>query len=219
MKILLLGTPRSGSTSLVKFIDSHIKLPNYKMFIEPFNQTLYPNKKYDKDRDTIVYLTKVQNILVKNLFLVGNDEYPKESFNNIYEYLEWCYSYFDKIIILDRKDKVAQSESFTINETMFREKGIGWHTQKIYDLSKVEASYIRTMIDRYTKSSEILEKISHEKSYPVFYYEDIFINYNVEILKELMEYIDMELDMKIYSEYVLSPYRKVRLDNQIKHLI
>jgi hypothetical protein len=40
MKILLLGTPRSGSTSLIKFIDSHISLSSYQMFIEPFNQLL-----------------------------------------------------------------------------------------------------------------------------------------------------------------------------------
>jgi hypothetical protein len=214
MKILILGTPRSGSTSLVRLINSHINLPNYKMVIEPFNNSLY----FDGN-NTIETLLQYENILVKNLFLVGNDEYPKESFDNVYDYFNWCYSYFDKIIILDRKDKVAQSESFAINETMFREKGIGWHTQKIYDLSKVEISYIRNMIDTYTKSSEILEKISHEKSYPIFYYEDIFINHNIEILKELMEYVDMELDMKIYSEYVLSPYRKVRIERGLNKLI
>jgi hypothetical protein len=184
------------------------------MVIEPFNNSLY----FDGN-NTIETLLQYENILVKNLFLVGNDEYPKESFDNVYDYFNWCYSYFDKIIILDRKDKVAQSESFAINETMFREKGIGWHTQKIYDLSKVEISYIRNMIDTYTKSSEILEKISHEKSYPIFYYEDIFINHNIEILKELMEYVDMELDMKIYSEYVLSPYRKVRIERGLNKLI
>ena len=40
MRVLILGTPRSGSTSLVRLIDSHMNLFNYRMFIEPFNQLL-----------------------------------------------------------------------------------------------------------------------------------------------------------------------------------
>ena len=31
MRVLILGTPRSGSTSLVRLVNSHINLPNYKM--------------------------------------------------------------------------------------------------------------------------------------------------------------------------------------------
>lgn len=212
MKILILGTPRSGSTSMVKFIDSHIKLSNYKMFIEPFNQTLYENKKYDEDRDTISYLTKVDNILVKNLFLLGHEEYPIKSFNNIYDYLKWCYSYFDKIIILDRKDKLAQSESFTVNETTFRERGISWHTKKIYDLDKIDKSYLNTMIDRYNQSSKILDNISKSKEIPIFYYEDIFLEHNIEIINNLLEYLGIELNMEKYNEFILSDSRRVRIE-------
>ena len=164
MKILILGTPRSGTTSLVKFIDSHIKLPNYKMIIEPFNSEL---DGYIMNIDSII---NFKNLLIKNLFLIGNDEYPKDSFANVYEYFEWCFSYFDKIIILDRKDKITQSESFVINETASRERGIGWHTPKVYDLTKIETSYIQTMINRYTESSKILHNISQNKGYPIFYY-------------------------------------------------
>ena len=132
MRILILATPRSGSTSLVRLVNSHITIPNYKMLIEPFNSQL---SGYQKNIDSIV---GIENILIKNLFLVGNDEYPIDSFINVYEYFNWCYSFFDKIILLDRKDKIAQSESFTINETMWREKGLDWHTPKIYDVDKIE---------------------------------------------------------------------------------
>lgn len=219
MKILILGTPRSGSTTLVRFVDSHIKLSNYKMFIEPFNKNLYANREYDEDRGTILFLTKVENILVKNLFLLGHEEYPGKSFNNIYDYLNWCYSYFDKIIILDRKDKLAQSESFTVNETMFREKGIGWHTQKIYDLDKIDKSYINEMIDRYTSSSAILKEISDVNNFPIFYYEDIFIDHNIEIINNLLNYLDMELDIESYNDFILSNYRRVRIEKTDKKLL
>jgi hypothetical protein len=219
MKILILGTPRSGSTSLVKFIDSHIKLSNYQMFIEPFNQKLYPNKEYDIDRDTILYFTKYNNILVKSLFLLEHEEYPIKSFNNIYEYLDWCYSYFDKIIILDRKDKLAQSESFAVNETSMRERGVGWHTPKIYDVDKIEPSYIKTMIDRYTKSSEILHSISSKQKFPMFYYEDIFLEKSRKHIEELFRYLDMEMVESNYMEWILSPYRRVRIDKNKQNLI
>jgi hypothetical protein len=212
MKILILGTPRSGSTSLVKFIDSHIKLSNYQMVIEPFNQNLYPNKKYDEDRDTILYVTKYNNVLVKSLFLLGYEEYPIKSFNNIYEYLNWCYSYFDKIIVIDRKDKIAQSESFAINETMFREKNIGWHVPKIYDVEKIEPSYIKTMIDRYTESGEILKEISDTNNFPIFYYEDIFLEHNLDTINTLLEYLGLELNIEKYNEFILSSYKRVRIE-------
>jgi hypothetical protein len=214
MKILLLGTPRSGSTSLVRLINSHINLPNYKMVIEPFNNSLY----FDGN-NTIETLLQYENILVKNLFLVGNDEYPKESFDNVYEYFNWCYSYFDKILILDRKDKTTQSESFVINETMWREKGVGWHTKKIYDLDGIDKSYLETMIGRYTQSGKILNDIAYTNNLPIFYYEDIFLNHNMKIVKKLFEYLGMDLDMEMYNKYVISNELQVRIDKNKQNLI
>jgi hypothetical protein len=213
MKILILGTPRSGSTSLVRLIDSHMNLFNYRMFIEPFNQLL------DNEIDSIEPLLEYDNILVKNLFLLGNDEYPKESFNSVFEYLNWCYFYFDKIIILDRRDKIAQSESFTVNETSMRERGIGWHTPKIYDLDSIDKLYLETMIDRYTKSSEILHTISSKQNFPMFYYEDIFLEKSRKHIEDLFSYLDMKMDESNYVEWILSPYRRVRIDTNKQNLI
>jgi hypothetical protein len=213
MKILILGTPRSGSTSLVRLIDSHINLFNYRMFIEPFNQLL------DKEINSIEPLLEYDSILVKNLFLIGNDEYPKESFKSVFKYLNWCYSYFDKIVILDRKDKIAQSESFVINETMWREKGVGWHTKKIYDLDRIDKSYLEIMIDRYTESSEILNDISYTNMFPIFYYEDIFLSHNIEVVKNLFKYLDMDLNTEMYSRYITSTELQVRINKNKQNLI
>jgi hypothetical protein len=218
MKILLLATPRSGSTSLVKFINSHINLSNYKMVIEPFNQIIHPN---NKRINAIQCDNESDSILIKNLFLVENNEYPIESFNNVYEYFDWCYSYFDKIIILDRKDKIAQSESFVVNETIWRESGIDWHTQKIYDLVKMDKVFLDTMISRYIESSKILFEISKSQNLPIFYYEDIFLEHDINVVKNLLEYLEMDLILENYNEFILSPYRRVRvsLNNFEKKMI
>jgi hypothetical protein len=214
MKILLLGTPRSGSTSLIRLVNSHINLPNYKMVIEPFNNSLY----FDGN-NTIETLLQYENILVKNLFLIGNDEYPKDSFIDVFEYLNWCYTYFDKIIVLDRRDRIAQSESFVINETMWREKGVGWHTKKIYDLDGIDKSYLETMIGRYTQSGKILNDIAYTNNFPIFYYEDIFLNHNMKIVKKLFEYLGMDLDMEMYNKYVISNELQVKIDKNKQNLI
>lgn len=214
MRVLILGTPRSGSTSLVRLVNSHINLPNYKMVIEPFNNSLY----FDGN-NTIETLLQYENILVKNLFLIGNDEYPKDSFIDVFEYLNWCYTYFDKIIVLDRRNRIAQSESFVINETMWREKGIGWHTKKIYDLDRIDKSYLETMIDRYTKSSKILNDIAYTNNFPIFYYEDIFLNHNMKVVKKLFEYLGMDLDVEMYNKYVISNELQVRIDKNKQNLI
>lgn len=183
------------------------------MIIEPFNSDL---DGYIMDINSII---NFKNLLIKNLFLIGNDEYPKDSFANVYEYFEWCFSYFDKIIILDRKDKIAQSESFVVNETAIRERGIGWHTPKIYDMSKIDSSYIETMINRYTESSKILHNISQNKGYPIFYYEDIFLEHNIDVVKNILGYLEVELILDSYQKFILSPYRRVRIEKSNKKLL
>jgi hypothetical protein len=213
MRILILGTPRSGSTSLTKLIDAHINLEGYQMFIEPFNLEL---DGYISNIDSII---PFKHLLIKNLFLIGNNEYPIDSFENVYEYFKWCYSFFDKIIILDRKDKIAQSESFTINETLMRERGVDWHIPKIYDIEKIETSYLNDIFDRYTKSSEILHIISNENNLPIFYYEDIFLEKSRKHIEELFSYLDINLNESKYKEYIISPYRRVRINKNKQNLI
>jgi LPS sulfotransferase NodH len=219
MKILILATPRSGSTSLVKFVDSHLKLENYKMFIEPYNDSNYKDYFDEFDCETTEPLLKYENILVKNLLLAGYDEYPTKTFTSVHDYFKWCGVFFDKILILDRKDKIAQSESFVINETMSRERGISWHTPKIYDLKKINQSYLNNMIDRYTKSSKILKDISDLNKFPIFYYEDIFLEHNIDVINNLLDYLGIELNIEKYNEFILSANRRVRIEKSQKNLL
>lgn len=219
MKILILATPRSGSTSLVKFIDSHLKFQDYKMFIEPYairNHRDYSDK---FDCETTDLLLSHDNILIKNLMLVGYDEYPSKTFNSANEYFEWCSNFFDKIIILDRKNKIAQSESFVVNEDMSRKRGIGWHTPKVYDLDKLNKSYLSEMARRYTESGKILQELSGSKNIPMFYYEDIFLKHDIDTIKNLLSYLEIELIYDNYKEFILSQDRIVRIEKDQKKII
>lgn len=220
MKILLLGTPRSGTTSLTKLIGSHLSTSNYGIFIEPFNKSLYEtHKSRGFNFKTIDPLLNYDNLLVKTLFLVGNDEYPESSFDSFFSYLDWCVSFFDKIIIIDRVDKIAQSESFVVNETMMRECGIDWHTPKVYNLEKISKEYIDIMFERYIQSSEILHKIGVKNNIPIFYYEDLFVKHDVNTVQKLFDYIEIKMVENHYKKYILSPERKTRIEPQKNKLI
>lgn len=219
MKICIFATPRSGSTSLVKLINSHLKIENYKMFIEPFNS--FNNDGYKSlgyNFNTLLPLLNYDNLLIKNCFFANGDEYPKDTFENVNQYIDWCISYFDKIIILDRRDKVLQSESFAVNETAMRERGTNWHTPKFYDIEKIDPSYVERMVKLYNDSSEFLHKMSIKHNFPLYYYEDIYVNNDDSVLK-MFEYIGIDLKDEHYNEYILSPERKVRIDIKTSKLI
>lgn len=120
MKILILASPRSGSTTLTSLIKEHLKETNYKVFFEPFNPKLY--QKYLTNGNDFINcepLKKYQNLLVKSIILLNYIEYPTSIFSNEDEYIDWCLDFFDKIIVLDRENKKEQAESFVINEEAF----------------------------------------------------------------------------------------------------
>ena len=50
-------------------------------------------------------------------------------------------------------------------------------------------NHIKTMIDRYTESSEILHTISSKQKFPMFYYEDIFLEKSRKHIEELFSYL------------------------------
>ena len=219
MKILVLATPRSGSTSLTKLIYSHLEFLEYTLFIEPFNSNFYTTYKNDGfDFDTYLPLENFENLLVKSLVLYENIEYPIKSFTNTELYLNWCITFFDKIIILDRKDKFLQSQSFVINETLFRERGLDWHSPKHYDFSKTNESYLKKMIVRYEESSKLLLDVSYKHNIPIYYYEDIFLNDNGQVA-DLFDYLGVKCDVLKYNDYLINKKGKVGIDNNIGKLI
>ena len=75
------------------------------------------------------------------------------------------------------------------------------------------------MIDRYTKSSKILNDIAYTNNFPIFYYEDIFLNHNMKVVKKLFEYLGMDLDVEMYNKYVISNELQVRIDKNKQNLI
>jgi hypothetical protein len=48
---------------------------------------------------------------------------------------------------------------------------------------------------------------------------DIFLDHNVDVVKNLLRYLGMELILDDYDKFILSPHRRVRIEKGLIKLI
>jgi hypothetical protein len=213
MKLLILASPRSGSTTLTSLIKEHLKEKNYKVFYDPFNSKFYDTYKIEgHDFTDYKPLKKYNNLLVKSIILVNYIEYPTNIFLNEDKYIEWCLSFFDKIIVLDRENKKEQAESFVISETTYRLKGIGWHIPKIYNTDTMDMGFYNNMFNLLTKTKEKLFDISIKYNLPYFLYENLYCENNKNELDRLFKYFELNPNIEYINEYINNKNRRVRIE-------
>jgi hypothetical protein len=217
MRIAIVCNGRSGSTSIFNYINCCLlnEHKKYNTFFEPFN---FINPDRNDKLKTIDEITNKKNILIKTF--IDKDNYPYESFNSIEEYWNWFYSFFDKIIVLERKDKRLQAESLIYHIKLSKNRTISpkWHRPKYYDLNETDEKSIVELTNYLELESLVLQSISNN-GYPLFYYEDIFVNKDIETIKSLNEYCEMKYNQICIDEWINSSYKKVRLDKKINGII
>ena len=152
MKILIISLPRTGSNSLMKkYADDY----NLIMVGEPYNEiTNHVNIEWEN----------MDDIVVKTII----NQKPKH-IDDINEFYVNFSKKFDKVILLNRKDKTACAESlafFNYNEKNgfnFNEKYEWYKTPNIEESKKF-----------LEKCDEQLNELSKSLMIDVTYYEDIF---------------------------------------------
>ena len=209
MKIAIICNGRSGSTSLFNYINCCLLNSDkkYKSFFEPFNFINYDLSNKHKNIDKIV---SKENLILKTF--IDKDNFPYESFSNTEEYWNWFYSFFDKVIVLERKDKRLQAESLVYHIKLSKNKTISphWHLPKFYHLSDMDEDNI-IEVENHLKSDSLILKSISDMGYPLFYYEDIFVNKDIEIIKSLNEYCEIQHNQQCIDEWINSSYKKVRI--------
>ena len=132
MRIAVLTNARSGSTSLYNLIESHLINKKYLCVAEPFNFHWRDREGYN-NYDVDFFEIQSKNVFIKTF--VSKFQIPQAYNDNQNEYWIWFFSYFDKVIILDRRDKILQSESlaYHIKQNNIR----AWHKKQHYDLSNI----------------------------------------------------------------------------------
>lgn len=217
MRIVIVCNGRSGSTSIFNYINCCLlnEHKKYNTFFEPFN---FINPDRNDKLKTIDEITNKKNVLIKTF--IDKDNYPYESFNGIEEYWNWFYSFFDKIIVLERKNKRLQSESLVYHIKLSKNRTVSpyWHKPKYYDLNEMDEENVVGLEKHLIDQSLVLKSIS-DKGYPLFYYEDIFVNKDIETIKLLNEYCEIEYNQTCIDEWINSPYKKVRIEEKPNKLI
>jgi hypothetical protein len=177
-------------------------------FLEPFNPkwTLY----YSNQGIDFLYIdpfVQHNRVLCKTLY--GCGQYPVRSFGLLEKpFTKWMSTYFDKVVVLDRRDKQAQAESLIINQN----SGLDWHEPKIYDVSKIDKIRLENNIINMIQTSEAMRQVAEDKSWPVFYYEDLYVDHNMDEINRMFDYIEVTPDESKIYDFIISNKRKVRID-------
>jgi hypothetical protein len=188
MKICIISSiGRSGTTSLFDMIS--LCLPRYYICLnEPFGP-------FQKGHETHV-IENSPNVLVKELLnhRVNDEVFP----------YEWPYQTFDKVIVMERRNKWEQAESHAAHSYK-RVDFKSWHNRKEYDLTNIPREYIKALADQ----SEDLMQYHRGK---IYYYEDVFMEHNLDLLMEIMNSVGItEVPNQVLKDYFYSPKKKVRI--------
>lgn len=180
MKILLIYTPRSGSTSLLKYFKSVKK--EYKCYNEPWFGWMI--KRYgDIEYDDL--------ILDQNIFV-------KSTISNLPVSIDQAVNDFDKVIFLLRRDIEQQVESIILvnNNQSFLDS-----TKRIYDTSVINDGSYESGKENLKIYNEQIINLSKKYNKSLYYYEDLYYKNFESLFNELdiiydKEYFEKYLDIK-----------------------
>lgn len=195
MKILIIGTPRSGTTSLIRAIGKSLNLTRIG---EPFNY----GHPFIETSESIFDIE--DNTIVKTLY----DHTPKLEEDNPFNFLIKFSKEFDLVILLSRKDKTKILES--IAHQYKHNKNGDWHQPYIYDDTLNTDEYVEH-IDFVVSG---IKKLSTELNIPITWYEDLYsgdLNKIEKFLRdnklpieteEFFKFVDPKLRYRIYPQKI-----------------
>lgn len=202
MRICIMSTGRCGSTSLYSLIDNHLPKDYYKE-IEPFNPGIKRQQGFIADQKSII--ESENNVLIKTLIGHTQDGIDVD------DMYTWIFNFFDVIIILDRRDKRLQVESFSYQTYKNDNR---WHDRRKYEMKLVPEEILNHNRERLDSTTKKLEDLSIEYNKKIYYYEDIFIDNNMELINEIFDMIGQKPIQKFLNYWVISDDKRVRLKEE-----
>jgi hypothetical protein len=197
-----MSTGRCGSTSLYSLIDNHLPKDYYKE-IEPFNPGIKRQQGFIADQKSII--ESENNVLIKTLIGHTQDGIDVD------DMYTWIFNFFDVIIILDRRDKRLQVESFSYQTYKNDNR---WHDRRKYEMKLVPEEILNHNRERLDSTTKKLEDLSIEYNKKIYYYEDIFIDNNMELINEIFDMIGQKPIQKFLNYWVISDDKRVRLKEE-----
>ena len=78
-------------------------------------------------------------------------------------------------------------------------------------LSDLQHLKLKDRKNIFNEESKKLHEIS-DRGYPIVYFEDIYVNRDKTTLKDILDYIGVDLNDTLYERYILSDSFRVRLN-------
>lgn len=179
MKILLLYTPRSGSTSILRYFEK--VNPDYECFNEPWFSWMVKN----------VHKNKIEysDLISKNNIFV------KSAYKTLPVSLDITLKDFDKIVILLRKNHKEQVESSIL---VHKEQNFLNRKPRKYDVYNIDDDDFKTSSDIFLDLNEKITNFATVNGLPIFYYEDLYYGDFTPLFNEL----NLKYDAEQYDEYL-----------------
>jgi len=198
MKILIIGTSRSGTTSLRRAF----KDQDYHTIGEPFNELVTGDREYPLHE-----LSQYKNLCVKTLC----DQIPKNLDINFLDFITLFSKEFNKIILLDRKNFIEHHKSFVhMHWRLSRNESVhqSWEQSLIPEKFEKNHNY-HCRHKHLDLQKEQIGEISDILNIPITWYEDLYgndretsleiiNNWNIDDINsvELNKYLDPKFKLK-----------------------
>jgi hypothetical protein len=193
MKIVLLALPRTGSSSIVKYIiQAHKELETIN---EPFNRVLH-EKEIPYNR-----LISHDSIFIKTMFADNPLEFQELTHK---DFIRKLHKDFDKVVCLFRRNKKEHVESYAQSESTNQ-----WVNQYKYSNKAPSLlNMLKSIIE--AKENEMIE-VCNELGLQRYYYEDLYLSGTNDNMKEFLSNIGIKYDETLYQNY-LDISKKYRID-------
>lgn len=190
MKILMLYTPRSGSTSILRYFEK--VRPEFEIINQPWSRAV----------------AQLENRKQINYFdiLKENNIFVKSTINFLFDLnfsIENLKKDFNKIIILDRKNSTEQLQSYAHAE---KHRSFLDSSKYLFD-DNINSDLYEYCNDTITNGKEKIEFLKKELNAELFYYEDLYY----DNFDKLFSYLEIEY-IEEYYQMFLNIKNKYRLN-------
>lgn len=205
MKILIVGTSRSGTTSLL----SGICKQGYLKISEPYN-----SKREDRYPYPPNFLSEHRSMCVKSL--VGH---ICKDFDNPIDFHVELSKHFDKVILTDRREYHNHWLSYC--NLIYKSEVLGVSSHRPWSLKEIDETIIRNLKhegweDKFKKEKVYIKEVSNILGLNITYYEDLYSTNRDTSINTIQEMGLMVNEHLLLSE--LNPKKKY-LKTERKDLI
>jgi hypothetical protein len=88
-----------------------------------------------------------------------------------------------------------------------------YHSKKYYDLSLIDNVEMEIRTAGYEFQEKIIKIYNKNYGYPIFTYEEIFVDKNMNRIYEIFEYFEIKPNDDLIKKYIISDEFKVKLGN------